>query len=85
MACPLLDTKPLPEPLLTYCQLQHIALKYETKCKKEMEKYMENAFENIICMLSAILLRSQCIYPHLSAMFSGFGINDFLLLNRMTG
>ena len=36
MACRLFDTKPLPEPILTFCQLdaqEQTSVKFESKCK----------------------------------------------------
>ena len=50
MACRLLGGKPLPEPMLIYCQLD---LQEQTSVKFRMEiqnlKMHENAFENVIC------------------------------------
>ena len=46
-------TKPLPEPMLTYCQL-----KFESNTKILIE---ENAFPNVVCKMVAILCRPQCV------------------------
>ena len=48
MAWCLLGTKPLPEPMLTYCQVdpqKHISVKSYLKFKH----ILETAFENIVC------------------------------------
>ena len=54
MACRLFGTKPLPEPMLTYCQLdpeEQIAVKFYQNTKLFIEK---NAFENVVCEMAAI-------------------------------
>ena len=55
MACRLFGAKPLPEPLLAYCQVdpvEHILLKFHLKSNVFM---LENWFENVICKMMAIL------------------------------
>ena len=48
MACRVLDAKPLPEPMLTYCQLdswQHILVKFESEFYHFHSR--KNAIENV--------------------------------------
>ena len=55
MACRLFGTKPLPKPVLGYCQLypyQQTSLNFNQKIKLFIHK---NASENIICEMAAIL------------------------------
>ena len=51
-----LGGKSLPEPMLTYCQLdfrEHISMKY---CLKIRSFFIhENIFENVVCKMAAIL------------------------------
>ena len=59
MACRLSGAKPLPESLLTYCQLEpweQISVKFELKCKIFVH---ENAFENVVCEMVATLSRGK--------------------------
>ena len=47
MACRLLDSKPLPEPVITHCQLdplEEIFVKFESNTKILTQ---QNAFENV--------------------------------------
>ena len=58
MACRLVGAKPLPDPMLTFCQLdpqEQTTVKFESKCKKK--SIDENAFENVVCEMAAILSR----------------------------
>ena len=58
MACHLFGTKPLPEPMLTNCQLQsqeQTAVKFKSKYKVFID---ENAFDNV-CKITAILSRGD--------------------------
>ena len=54
MACRLFGTKPLPEPMLAYCQLDHWEnpVKFKSKYKRCIQ---ENAFGNVVCEVAAIL------------------------------
>ena len=57
MACYLLSAKALPEPILTYCQLdtqEQSSVISQSKYKFFIE---EKAFENAVCKIAAILLR----------------------------
>ena len=50
MACRLFDAKPLPEPMLPYCQLvswEHILVKFEDR--NSIIFIQENAIENVVC------------------------------------
>ena len=55
MACRLIGAKPLPEPILSYCQFDH---QEQTSVKLE-SRYIfvihENVFENDFCEMGAIL------------------------------
>ena len=55
MACRLHGAKPLPEPVLTYCQLDHweqLPMKLESKNKIF---FYENVFEAVVCEIAAML------------------------------
>ena len=55
MACRLFDAKPLPEPMLSYCQLgpsEQTLVKLESKYETF---HSWNALENAICEMAAIL------------------------------
>ena len=59
MACRPFGAKPLSESMMTYCQLdpkEHISMKYYLKFKIFIQ---ENARENIVCEMAAILSRPQ--------------------------
>ena len=61
MPCCMLDVKPLPELLLTCCELHlkmHISMKICWKCKCF---YSRNAFDNDVLRISAILFRLPCV------------------------
>ena len=66
MAYSLFDNKPLSEPMLTYCQLdpknEDISKKFHFKFRVFIQ---ENAFENIVRKMEAILSRSQYIWKPL--------------------
>ena len=60
MACRLDGTKPLPEPMLTYCQLEpkeHLSVKFYLKFKY---LYSRNAFEHV-CKMATILSRGRSV------------------------
>ena len=49
MTCRLFGAKPLPEPLLGYCQMdswEQISVKFESEIYNFNQ---ENAFENVVC------------------------------------
>ena len=57
MACRLFGVKPLSAQILPYCQLhpkEHILVKFIENSKVFIQ---ENALENIVCKMSAILSR----------------------------
>ena len=52
MACCLFGAKPLPEPMMTHCQLdpwEQISVKFVSKCKNFIQ---ENASENAVCEMA---------------------------------
>ena len=54
VACHLFGTKPLPEPMLTNCQLdpkEQTSVEFKSKYMIFIHK---NAFENVICEMAAI-------------------------------
>ena len=54
MACHLFGTKPLPEPMTTYCQLdlkEQTSVKLESKYKSFIH---ENVFENFVCEMAIL-------------------------------
>ena len=58
-ACRLFDTKPLPQPMQPYCQLDLstlISMKLQAKYNIFIR---ENTFENIVCEMAAILCRGD--------------------------
>ena len=61
MACRLTGAKPLSEPMLPYCQLDHkeyISVKFHLKLKYVIQ---ENAFETVVCEMAAIFVyASMC-------------------------
>ena len=66
MACRLHGAKPLPEPVLTYCQLDHwerLPIKLESKNKIFFHVYV---FEAVVCEMAAMLyiifIRNQYTY-----------------------
>ena len=63
MACRLAGTKPLSEPMLEYCQLDHWE-QTSVKFKSQFNQFVgEIAFENVVCEVAAILSRPQCVNP----------------------
>ena len=61
MVCRLFDVKPLPEPTLIYCQSDPSE---QTSVKFISTKLFihENALENVICQMAAILSTGRWIY-----------------------
>ena len=53
MACRLSGVKPLPDPILNHCQL-------DTQAKKQLF-IQENAFDNLVWDMMAILSWPQCV------------------------
>ena len=53
-----LDANPIPEPMLTQCQLGPYKQTY-AKIESEYRHLYENAVENNICKMAAILSRPQ--------------------------
>ena len=56
-----IGNRPYSEPMLTYLQLdleQHISM---TFCLKSENIIKENAFENAVCKMTAILSRPRCV------------------------
>ena len=61
MACRLCDAKPLPRPMLTYCQLdpwEPTSVKFESKYEAFIH---QNSFENVLCEMVAILSRESLV------------------------
>ena len=56
MACRLIRTKPLPEPILTYCQL-------DPQEQTSVKFIHESAFKNAVCEMAAILTRGRWVNP----------------------
>ena len=57
MVCRLFGAKPLPKPMLTNCEMDPYKLTL-VKCISEYKFFIdENAFENIVCEMAAILYR----------------------------
>ena len=56
MACRLTSAKPLSEPMLEYCKLEHWSFHLNTTILIQ-----ENAFENVVWEMTAILSRPQFI------------------------
>ena len=68
MAWRLFGAKPLPEPMLTYCQLDP-----GKKCQWNLSKnskifIQENAFENVVCEMAAILSRGRWVSCFVTAL-----------------
>ena len=59
MACHLFGAKPLPEPMLAYCQLdpqEQTSVKFQPKYKILID---ENAFENIVCQIGGHFVQRE--------------------------
>ena len=59
MACRLFGAKPLPEPILPYCQLdpkEHISVNFDSKYELFID---QNALENVVWEMAAILFRGD--------------------------
>ena len=62
MACRLFGAKPLPEPMLTYYQLHPYWNKLQWNINRNSNNFIvENAYQNLVCKLSAILCHPQCV------------------------
>ena len=65
MACRLVGAKPLSEPMMEYWTLRN---KLQWNLKQNSHIFsQENAFENIVCKMAAILSRPQCDNSHRSS------------------
>ena len=58
MACRLDGAKPSSKPVLEYCLLHPLE---ETSVKSEIKHFQENALENVVRKMAAILSRTQCV------------------------
>ena len=61
IACRLVGGKPLPEPIMAYCQMdiwEQISVK---RLAKYSDHHRRNAFENVICKMATISSRAQCL------------------------
>ena len=62
MACRLVGAKPLSESMLEYCQLNIALNKLQWKLNRNSYNFIqEDAFENVVCEMAAILSRPQCV------------------------
>ena len=61
MACRLFGAKPLPEPMLTYCQLEPCEQTCYNSNRNTKLFIQENAFGTVICELAAILSRGRWV------------------------
>ena len=66
MACRLFGTKPLPQPMIFFLITPLVINFNEIWIKIQTYFIQENAFENDVCKMAAILYRPQCV--HLSYM-----------------
>ena len=64
MACRLVGAKPLSESVLEYCLLDICEQNFNLNSNVFIQ---ENAFENIVCKMSAILSRRQCVINHINS------------------
>ena len=74
MACRLDGAQPLSEPMLEYCYIVNWTLwnKFQWNFNRNSNIFIqENAFENIVCEMSAILSRPQCVKALLYFIVSG--------------
>ena len=59
MACRLFGAKPLPEPMMAYCQLdswEQISVKFE---RNSIILIQENAFENVVCQCGGHFVQGE--------------------------
>ena len=73
MACRLFSAKPLSKPMLPYFQLdpkEHISVTFRLKFKSFIQ---ENALENIVCEMEAILSQPHSVKISASTLKSKFG------------
>ena len=62
MACCLLCTKPLPEPIVIHCQLDPYMNKLQWNSNQNTKIYIEeNAFQNVVFKMAAILFQPQSV------------------------
>ena len=61
MACRMDGAKPLSEPMLEYCQLDP-SKKFQWNLDRNSYTFIqENAFEDVVWKMAAILPRPQCV------------------------
>ena len=70
MACRLCGAKPLPEPMLAYCQLDPWEqFQWNSNWNEKENFILQNAFQSVVCEMTAILSRwrwvkSKCTVGH---------------------
>ena len=69
------SAKPLPEPVLTYCQLELTSVKFESKYNIFRS---QNAFVNVVCEMTAILSRGRCVNPYSRVAWVCWALFNFL-------
>ena len=60
----LASDKPLPEPIMAYCQqetLEQFSINFESKIKISIFYFKNINLKNTVCIISFILLRSQYV------------------------
>ena len=61
MACRTFRTKPLSEPVMTFCQLEikeYVSVKFYLKFDSF---YSRKCIKNVVCKMATIMCRSQCV------------------------
>ena len=78
MACRLFGPKPLPKPMMTYCQVNWtLRNKLQWNSNQNTKFFVhENAFENIVSEIGAILYRGRWV----NIFFGGYDISMFILV-----
>ena len=61
MTCRLFSAKPLSDPVMTYCQLNHEEHISKQHCLKFKSFHSSKAFEDIVCEMAAILSQLQSV------------------------
>ena len=59
MLCRLFGANPLPEPMLTYCQLDPLEKKLQWNLNQNTKLFI--AFDNVVCEMAAILSREEWV------------------------
>ena len=85
MACRLVSAKPLPEPILTYCQ-QVSWERTSVKILIKIETFFaeENAFGIVVCVMLAILFRPECVSRRSVIRENSF-LGDFIVIRCLVG